>query len=125
MMKHIASGWERVFTRFEIPSRDCVPADRKIRRTPAVTTGLSRNSSKLLKVFHEDVAARAATTGVGVAGISLLDSQLQNYENIFAELSQAAKKTLDESQRNINREFVPRIKEAMLRAYQACVDEHG
>ena len=64
-------------------------------------------------------------TGLGVAGISLLDSQLQNYENIFAELSQAAKKTLDESQRNINREFVPTIKEAMLRAYQTCVDEHG
>ena len=64
-------------------------------------------------------------TGVGIAGISMLDSQLQNYENIFAELSQAAKKTLDESQRNINREFVPTIKEAMVRAYKECVDEHG
>ena len=109
MMKHLAGGWERTFTR----------------RSAAVLSGLTRNSSKLLHTFHGDVAKRAAMTGLGIVGVSTLESQLQNYENIFSDLSLAAKKTLDMEQRDINRDFTPTVTTAMLDAYAGCVEEHG
>ena len=99
VMKHMVAGWERVFAR----------------RDPAVLARLSRNLSKLLKTFHDDVATRATMTGEGIAAISMLEQQLQNYENISAELT-CVTKTLDESQRSINRDFVPTIQQAMTKA---------
>ena len=109
MMKHLASGWERTFSR----------------KTVAVLAGLVRNSSKLLQTFHNDVAKRADVTGVGVVGIATLEHQLKNYENIFANMSATAKQTLDETQRDINRDFVPNVADMMTDAYTACVDERG
>lgn len=87
--------------------------------------GLARNSSELLKTFHKDVSTRASMTGTGIASLPMLEHQLKNYENIFQELTQTAKKTLDERQRDINREFVPVISKAMEQVYEVCTAERG
>ena len=109
MMKHIAGGWERVFSR----------------RTAAVIARLTRNSLNLLKVFHPDVATRANLAGLGVAGISLMEGQVRAFAYQFKELSQQMKQKLDEGQRNINREFTPVIINAITPAYQDYTEERG
>lgn len=108
-MKHIASGWERVF----------------IRRVPSVLANLTRNASNLLKAFHQDVDRRASMTGTGVATLPMLEQQLKVYENIFKDRSATTRENINAQQKEINREFVPVITEAMIQGYTICRDERG
>ena len=109
MLKVLAGGWERTFTR----------------RAPAVLAGLAKNAGNLFKAFHRDIDARARQTGASVAGLHMLQLQLQVYEDIFKDLSATTKESIDNQQKDINREFVPVIEKAMTEAYDICTNERG
>lgn len=109
MMKVIASGWEKTFSR----------------RLPMVMAGFVREASKLLQAFHRDVESRARKVGLGIAGLHGLKQQLEVYESILKDLSNAAKEMINNNQKETNRAFVPVIQEAMGPAYDACVAECG
>ena len=109
MMKVIASGWERTFSR----------------RAPAVMALLSRNAAALLSAFHRDVDTRARMLGVGIAGLHMLQQQLTVYEDIFKDLAATTKELINAQQKEINREFTPVIENAMLPAYNTCTGESG
>lgn len=90
-----------------------------------VMTGFVRRASGLLRDFHHDVEGRARKVGAGIAGLHTLQQQLGVYETILKDLTGALKETINNSQKEINREFTPVVATAMEAAYQACIDEHG
>ena len=90
-----------------------------------VMASFARNTAACLKKFHKDIEARARQIGTGIAGLSMLLQQVGNYENILKDLSTAVKDTINTNQKEINREFVPVIEQAMAAAYEACVEERG
>ncbi|MCJ1231836.1 hypothetical protein MMC12_008515, partial [Toensbergia leucococca] len=109
MMKVIASGWEKTFSR----------------RSPAVMAGFARNATSLLQEFHRDIDSRARRVGAGIAGLHMLRQQLGVYENILKDISNTARETVNTSQKDINRGFTPVIEAAMIAAYETCVAECG
>ena len=109
MMKAIASGWEKVFSR----------------RSTMVMASFSRNSANCLQKFHKDIEVRARQAGIGIAGLHMLQQQVGNYENILKDLSASTKETINSNQKEINREFVPVIEQAMQDAYEQCNAESG
>lgn len=108
-MKHLAPNWEKTFTR----------------SIPSALAGLARDASNLLRHFHKDVSDRASMTGSGIAQLGMLHSQLSNYEEAFKELGRACQEKINGQKREINREFVPVVAEAMEPAYEACARESG
>ena len=109
MMKILASGWEKTFSR----------------RSPMVMASFARNTAAALRKFHCDVEARARKIGSVIAGLSLLNDQVANYETTLKDLSTAMKDSVSNSQKEISREFTPVIQKAMESAYVECVNEHG
>ena len=90
-----------------------------------VMASFARNAPKSLNKFHKDIEARARQIGTGIAGLHMLQQQVGNYENFFKDLSATVKDTINTNQKEINREFVPVIEQAMEAAYEACVEERG
>ena len=90
-----------------------------------VMASFARNTAACLKKFHKDIETRARQIGTGIAGLSMLQQQVGNYESILKDLSTAVKDTINTNQKEINREFVPVIEQAMAAAYEACVEERG
>ena len=90
-----------------------------------VMASFARNAAACLKKFHKDIEARARQIGTGIAGLSMLQQQVGNYESILKDLSTLVKDTINTNQKEINREFVPVIEQAMAAAYEACVEERG
>ena len=95
------------------------------RRSPAVMAGFARNATRVLKDFHRDIDNRARKVGVGIAGLSMLQQQLQVYDNILKDVANNVKEMVNTAQKDINREFTPVVERAMLWAYEACVEERG
>ncbi len=88
-------------------------------------TVFTREAGKLLRDFHADDNARASKVGAGVAGLRMLQQQLEVYDNILKDLTTTIKETINTTQKDINREFTPVIERAMAAAYDACVAEAG
>jgi len=109
MMKILASGWEKTFTR----------------RLPMVMAGFSRNAATPLREFHRDIEARSRKIGSSVAGIHMLHDQVSAYENILKDLSTSVRDNINSTQKDVNRQFTPVIERAMATAYAQCVDERG
>ena len=107
MLKFLAGGWERTFTR----------------RAPAVLAGLAKNAGNLFKAFHRDIDSRVRKTGASVAGLHMLQQQLRVYEDIFKDLSATTKESINNMQKDINREFVPVIERAVAEVYEICTNE--
>lgn len=84
-----------------------------------------RRSAELLRAFHRDVDGRARKVGAGIAGLAMLQQQLGVYEIILKDLTGTVKDTINNGQKEINREFTPVIARAMIAAYEACVNESG
>ena len=84
-----------------------------------------RNTSSVLRNFHRDVEGRARKFGTGITGLSTLQQQATIYEALFNDLATTAKNKIDTSQKDINREFTRFIEDAMLIAYEQCVNEWG
>ncbi|KAK4895594.1 hypothetical protein LTR27_006377 [Elasticomyces elasticus] len=109
LYKQLASTWEKAFQR----------------RLPHILQSFTRAGSDLLRKFHATVADRCRQKGHGVARIGLLQNQLQAYQAIFADLATVMIASINEGQREINREFTPVIAAAMQEAYDACTSETG
>ena len=97
MLKVLASGWEKTFTR----------------RLPMVTANFARNAAAPLKKFHQEIEARAQKIGSNIAGLSMLQQQVSTYESILKDFAVTVKDTINTTQKGINREFVPVIEQAV------------
>ena len=92
---------------------------------PSVLNGLANKNGALLTTFHEAVEKRAMKNGTSLASLEMLKQQLPTYKDTFKDLSAVAQTQITTSQRDINREFVPVVAEAMKQAYDDCENEHG
>ena len=109
MIKVIAPGWEKVFTR----------------RVQIVLNNFTRTAPAGLKSFHRDIDGRARRIGASIAGRSLLSQQTTVYEDILKDLATSTKDKIVAKQKDINREFVPVIERHMFDAYDWCQQEVG
>ena len=109
MIKQLAAGWERTFSR----------------RIPIVTQAFARNAVARLKTFHHDIEARAHKIGAGIASLSILSQQVPAYEAVLKDFGSSVKETISAHQKEINREFVPVVAQHMDPAYDGCTNEAG
>lgn len=78
-----------------------------------------------MKQFHAAVETRSRERGAGAARLNMLIQQLDQYSATFGDLCAVAVNSLNEGQREVNREFVPVITEAMEPAYSSAAEERG
>ncbi|KAL8820149.1 MAG: hypothetical protein Q9223_001566 [Gallowayella weberi] len=109
MMKLIAPGWEKVFTR----------------RVQSVMTNLTKTVPAVLKKFHRDIEDRARKIGTGLASLSMLSHQITVYEQVLKDAAPSTKDVIITRQKDINREFAPVIGRAMIPSYEWCEAERG
>ena len=108
-MKILAPGWEKTFTR----------------RIQLVIKNFTTTVPAVLKKFHHDIEARVRKVGAGIAGLSMLAHQVSVYEQLLKNVASTTKDMIIARQKDINREFVPVIQEAMQPSYGWCTEEHG
>ncbi|KAL9601801.1 MAG: hypothetical protein Q9219_002291 [cf. Caloplaca sp. 3 TL-2023] len=109
MIKIIAPGWEKVFTR----------------RVQSVMNDFTKAVPTILKQFHKDIEDRARKIGTGLASLSMLSHQILVYEQILKDAAASEKNAIISTQKDINREFVPVIENAMTPSYSWCNAESG
>lgn len=107
--KRLATSWERAFQT----------------RLPKAFDAYIANSSKLLHKFHEAIEERARSNGVSLANLSILKTQICNYEQLFGDLGVTLGTQMNELQRDANRDFTPSIAKIMHEAYEVCTEERG
>ncbi|KAM3415957.1 hypothetical protein BST61_g9447 [Cercospora zeina] len=107
--RQLATIWEKVFQR----------------RLPTILQSFKRQATNVVKQFHGVMETRTRERGSGAARLQILTQQLDQYSTTFGDLCSTAVTSLNEGQREINREFVPAITEAMEPAYQLAADERG
>ena len=109
LLKAVASGWEKAFSR----------------RLPMVLASFVRNANACLKQFHKDIDSRARKMGVGIASLHTLSSQLDTYGSSLKDISVRTAERINTAQKDINREFVPVVADAMETAYDDCTAANG
>ncbi|KAI8943413.1 hypothetical protein NX059_001425 [Plenodomus lindquistii] len=109
ILKKLASGWERAFQS----------------RLPQAFKTYVTNSSKVLHAFHSAVEERARKNGVGLASLTMLKTQINTYEQLYADLGTLLVTQMTELQREANRDFTPTIANIMHTVYYACAVESG
>ena len=109
VIRHLAGPWESVFAR----------------RMPGILNSLPANAGQILTTFHDEVERRAVRNGVSVAPFHMLKHQIAVYKETLKDAISEARGMITEKQRNINREFEPRVLEHMLSVYQTCTAETG
>ncbi|KAL9025304.1 MAG: hypothetical protein Q9196_005847, partial [Gyalolechia fulgens] len=109
MIKMIAPGWEKVFTR----------------RVQAVMNNFSKTAQAILRQFHSNIEDRARKIGTGLASLSMLSQQIRIYDQILNDFAAATKHMIITRQKDINREFVPVIEHIMQPSYGWCSAEVG
>ncbi len=109
IIRHVAGQWEKIFCR----------------RLAPVLSGLFSNGSTLLTKFHDEVANRAVKNGASFAAFQMLKQQIPVYKETLKDASASVKDEITTKQRDINREFVPAIKDSMPDVYSTCLIESG
>lgn len=109
IIKYIANGWEKTFQR----------------RIPGILTTLVTVIDKMLHTFHDEVEKRAIKNGGSMARFHMLKDGLSNYREVVRDTTNRTKLDISSKQRDINREFVPVVTNAMIPAYEACSNETG
>jgi len=109
LYKHLATGWEKAFQR----------------RLPHVLKACSTAFSKSLRGFHKELETRARARGGANPRLGMLEHQLKAYEAVFTDLANRMVESINEQQREANREFTPSVCQAMRQAYQLTTDERG
>ena len=109
ILKRLATPWERTFQS----------------HLPSTIKKHVENSIKLLHNFHEAIRERANDSGVSFVTLSMLKTQLTNYEQLLQNLEISIIDQVNELQREANRNFTPCVAEAMHDAYQQCIIERG
>ncbi|KAL8711916.1 MAG: hypothetical protein Q9225_007039 [Loekoesia sp. 1 TL-2023] len=106
---HRELGWEKAFSR----------------QLPTKVLSFARHAFDVLTEFHRKIERRVCELGRGTTGLEPLRQQLTVYDDIFKETATSVKESINTSQKEINREFVPVIQETLRPVYEACVNEHG
>lgn len=109
LYKHLGNGWEKAFQR----------------RLPAVMRTCGKTFSTALHTFHRELEERARRRGVINPRLGLLARQMKLYEAVFVDLANAMVASINEQQREVNRQFTPVVRTAMERAYTLTTDERG
>jgi hypothetical protein len=109
IVKKLATGWERAFQN----------------KLPRAFESFVTDSGKLLHSFHQAVEERARNSGVGLASLAALKTQIYTHEQLFANLNQVLITKMTELQREANRDFTPTIANIMHTVYDICANEHG
>ncbi|KAL9618945.1 MAG: hypothetical protein Q9160_006409 [Pyrenula sp. 1 TL-2023] len=109
MLQNVANPWEKCFSR----------------RVPSVLNGLSITVGNVISKFHKEVESRAMRNGSSQASFHMLSQQIQNWKAGFKDLAAAIRARINEQAKEINRQFVPVIADAMLKAYNDCEAETG
>lgn len=109
ILKRLATPWERTFQR----------------HLPRTIKKHVENSIELLHKFHEAIQERANDAGVSLASLSILKTQLTNYEQFLQDLGTVLINQMNELQRDANRDFTPCVAMAMHDAYEYCAAEGG
>ncbi|OCT44484.1 tat pathway signal sequence [Cladophialophora carrionii] len=109
VIRHLAGPWESVFAR----------------RLPGILNSLPANAGQILTSFHDEVERRAIRNGASIASFQMLKHQIAVYKETLKDAINEARNLMSERQRNINREFEPRVREHMLPVYYTCTAETG
>jgi hypothetical protein len=109
MLKEIASGWERTFSR----------------RTPRIFVAFPTGAAQILQAFHADVENQAMQSGHAVAVTQVLSQHVSTYLGIFRDITTSVVAQVVDKAKDINREFQPAIAAAVFPAYATCAAERG
>ncbi|KAL8672577.1 MAG: hypothetical protein Q9168_002982 [Polycauliona sp. 1 TL-2023] len=109
MIKIIAPGWERVFTR----------------RVGSVLNNFTKSIPAILQKFHREIEDRARKIGTGLASLSMLKHQIGVYEQVMKDAAASTKDMIIAKQKDINREFTPVLERVMQPSYEWCEAERG
>lgn len=109
LYQDLANAWELTFQR-RLPEI--------LRRFPNVTNTTAKH-------FHSAVEEKCMKLGVGMSRVARLRDNMPTLENSFNELASMTINNLNEGQREINREFTPAVRTAMIPVYEKCGDENG
>jgi hypothetical protein len=107
LLRHIATSWEMTFTR----------------RIPAILTSHVKSARELILTFHNSVSAQAGPARV--AHLHLLAGQLTNHGDFLSSTASEIIEQINAAQKEVNREFVPGVQNAMRPAYELCSAEAG
>lgn len=105
----LSAGWERTFQR----------------RLPTVLQIFVLRTSVYLDEFHTNAIAYAREHCINLAGITVLDQQVQTYKTRIKELPTLVSQIIQEIQKEASRSFTPTIMEDMQPAYTKCAEERG
>jgi hypothetical protein len=105
----LASGWERAFQR----------------RLPNVLQSFVVELGKILDSFHNSAVAYAKEHCVNLAGITVLEQQLQGRKLRFGDIPTRISNIAQEMQKDANRSFTPVIAQDMRPVYTICNNEAG
>ncbi|ETN43542.1 uncharacterized protein HMPREF1541_02701 [Cyphellophora europaea CBS 101466] len=109
IIQRLAGPWEAVFAR----------------RVPGILNGLPLNAAHILTSFHDDLESRAIRNGTPVISLQMLKQQILVHKETLRDAAGEARGRITEDQRDINREFEPKLTEYMVHAYDVCVQESG
>lgn len=109
VIKQVVPGWERAF----------------VRRVPDVLNGFIRDGSNLMREFHLTISTRARLNGFAGGRMFLLEEQIKVYEQAFRLIAEQTLDSINNQQRDINREFRPVIEQAMTPVYEQCNNDRG
>lgn len=105
----LASGWERAFQR----------------RLPNVLQSFVVELAKILDNFHNGAVAYAKEHYINLAGITVLEQQLQGRKLRFGDILTKVSDIAQEMQKDANRSFTPVIAQDMQPVYTICNNEAG
>ncbi|KAL8939228.1 MAG: hypothetical protein Q9216_003474 [Gyalolechia sp. 2 TL-2023] len=109
MIKMILPGWEKAFAR----------------KLPTKVLSFAPRAFTVVNDFHQEIEGRVRELGCGIAGIQTLRQQLSVYNDVFKETASLVNESINATQKDINREFIPVIKLHLRPTYRACAKEHG
>lgn len=109
MIKVIAPGWERVFTR----------------RVASVLNNFTKSIPAILTKFHREIEDRARKIGTGLGSLAMLSHQISVYEQVMKDAAATTKEMIIARQKDINREFTPVLEHKMIPSYEWCEAERG
>ncbi|CAO1602122.1 hypothetical protein XANCAGTX0491_005753 [Xanthoria calcicola] len=109
MIKIIAPGWEKVFTR----------------RVASVLNHFTKSIPAILLKFHREIEDRARKIGTGLGSLAMLSHQITVYEQIIKDAAASTKDMIIARQKDINREFTPVVERMMQPSYEWCEAERG
>lgn len=75
--------------------------------------------------FHEAVEGQMRKTGAGIAKLPLLKQQIEVYKQSVADIANSLITTINEAQRDANRNFCQSITSQMNPVYEQCAGERG